>query len=166
MKKVNKGFSLLEMLVVIMIFSVLGILVSRSVLLTLRGSKKSENAVSVRENLNYAMNIVERQLRNANEVSPCSGVDPSVINYTDTLGKASSFSCAGIGGEDAHIASGSGRLTNSSVLVTTCSFICTPSDTAGLPSLVEVIFAGENKDAQGTENSRVTVSNKIYLRNY
>ena len=79
--KLQKGMSLLEILVVVAIFSILGVIVTRSVLLTLRGSKKSESQVKVRENVNYALAVIERQLRNADSIVTCPN-DPS---FSDNL---------------------------------------------------------------------------------
>ena len=62
-KKTLKGMSLLEILIVVAVFSILGVIVTRSVLLTLRGSKKSESQVKVRENVSFSLGVIERQLR-------------------------------------------------------------------------------------------------------
>lgn len=102
-KKMNKGLSLLEILVVITIFSVLGILVSQSVILTVRGTKKSESLVSVRENVNYAMGVIERQVRNSDKIV-CEESTETNLSYVDQEGNASDFWCV-IGGNDSYIAS-------------------------------------------------------------
>lgn len=164
----NKGISLMEILVVITIFAVLGILVTQSVLLTVRGSKKSETLVRVRENLNYAMGVIERQIRNADSID-CAGSSPTELKYTDQEGNNSSFWCLGIGGEDPYVASGAGvpssRLTASTVKVTECSFVCTPEDSVNLGH-VDIAIEAKSAGSTGTESSMVTVTNKIYLRNY
>lgn len=162
MKKI-KGMSLLEILVVVSIFAVLGILVTQSVILTVRGSKKSETLVNVRENLNYAMGIVERQIRNSNSITDCaSQPSTSRIDYLDQNGVAAYFSCPSGGG---YIASGSGRLTSTDIDVTTCSFVCTPG-TAGNPDSVNIDFVAKDVNTTGIETSTVSISNQVYLRNY
>lgn len=163
-----KGISLLEILVVITIFAVLGILVTQSVILTIRGSRKSETLVKVRENLNYAMSIVERQLRNSNSITTCAAGSQR-IDYTDQDDEVAFFSCNGLGSENSHIASGSGtlsaRLTNPDTKITSCSFSCTLG-TDGIPSIINIDFTAEDAGTTGTENSQVTITNQIYLRNY
>jgi prepilin-type N-terminal cleavage/methylation domain-containing protein len=52
-KNFNKGLSLIEILVVVAIFAILGIIVSSALVLTIQGTKKSESLVRVRENINY-----------------------------------------------------------------------------------------------------------------
>ena len=125
----EKGMSLLEILVVISIFAILGILVTQSVVLTLQGSKKSESMVRARENLDYSLSIIERQVRGASSVSPCTGLAVSTISYLDQNGQQGSFSCVNTGAANSYIASGSAnlRLTTDAVKVTSCSFVCSPA---------------------------------------
>ena len=93
----NMGISLIEILIVIGIFAVLGIISTRAILLSLQGSKKGDAQVKVRENLDYAVSVIERQLRNAGSISPCPNVDPLVISYSDSNDVSSSFSCINVG---------------------------------------------------------------------
>jgi len=166
MKKNNyqKGISLLEILVVIAVFSILGILASRAVLLTIRGTKKSDSLIKVRSNLDYAMAVIERQLRNASSVNPCPNTDPLVLDYLDNEGTATSFSCQNVGTEG-YIASGSARLTSNEIKVTACSFTCAQSS-AGLPPSVAINFVGEDISNAGVEGAQVTVNSQILLRTY
>jgi prepilin-type N-terminal cleavage/methylation domain-containing protein len=162
-----KGFSLLEILVVVSIFAVLGILITRSVLLTLTGGKKSESLIGVRENLNYSVGIIERQLRNANSIATCPNSDPLVISYTDQNGNATAFSCVDVG-TAGYIASGAGatraRLSSDTVNVTDCSFVCATA--SGTPSSVTINLEAKDASASGTENSTVTTKTQVFLRNY
>lgn len=164
--RLQSGMSLLEILVVIAIFSVLGIITTRAVLLTIGGSKKSESLVRVRENLNNAMSVIERQLRNADSVVDCADEDRVVIEYVDQQGNTSSFSCTGLGSEEAYISSASARLTSSSIRMTYCNFHCTPGSAVN-PASVDVSFnAVDAKGVGTTSESRVSISNQILLRNY
>src|SRR5258706_1571075 len=162
----NKGISLLEILVVVSIFAVLGILITRSVLLTLGGGKQSESLIKVRENLNYSMGVIERQLRNANSITDCTNTDTKQIAYLDQNGIASTFSCVNVGAADTigYVASGSAQLTNNNVNITSCSFVCTLGSST--PSSVNISFEAKDATALGTENSTVTTSTQIFLRNY
>lgn len=164
LKKNQSGMSLLEILVVIGIFSILGIIVARSVLLTLRGSRKSESTLRVRENLDYSLGVIERQLRNADSVSPCPNPDTSQVDYIDAFGVSANFSCESIG-TNGYIASSSARLTNQEIEVTQCSFVCTNADTSNPPS-VDITLVGQDANATGIESATVTTSTKIFLRTY
>ena len=166
MKKV-KGTSFIEILVVVAIFAVLGLLVSRVILVTLRGSNKSEALVKVRENLDYALAVMERQIRNANEVLPCTNNPTTQLDYKDQTGKASSFACI-TNGSDVYVASGSARLTNNEVVITSANcliFTCIRSSGTNQPS---VMITLEARDAHATsiESAKVSSSTQIFLRTY
>jgi hypothetical protein len=162
-KKMSGGISLLEILVVVSIFAVLGILITRSVLLTLGGGKKSESLIRIRENLNYSVGVIERQLRNANSITACPNPDPLVISYTDISGNAAAFSCVNIG-TNGYVASGSARLTSDAINVTDCSFTCATG--SGTPSGVTISLEGQDASASGIENATVTTKTQVFLRNY
>lgn len=165
MKKNKSGVSLIEILIVIAVFAVLGILSTRAIILSLMGSKKGDAQIKVRENLDYAVSVVERQLRNAGNVSPCSLIpeNTSVINYNDSDNNSSSFSCLV---NEGYIASGSARLTSDEVTVTSCSFSCTEG-TASTPPKVSIDIEAVDTKSQGSkEGSRVSITTEINLRTY
>lgn len=162
---VIKGLSLIEVLVVIIIFAVLGVLVTQSVILTLHGSQKSESIIRARENLDYSLNIIERQLRNANGVTSCDNINTSIINYLDQNGVISSFSCVNTGGANSYIASGSAILTSNTVKINVCSFTCTPAS-MNTPALVKVELSIQDALLTGIRSASVSASTQIYLRNY
>lgn len=157
-----RGVSFIEILVVIAVFAILGVLATRAILLTLRGSRKSESVVKVRENVNYALAVIERQLRNAESIntSTCTGR----VDYTDKDGVASSFVCTNIG-PAGYVASGSARLTSPEVAVTACSFSCTAASDNVLPS-VSVNVTAQDATATGVESAQVSSSTQIFLRTY
>ena len=161
----EKGMSLLEILVVITIFAVLGIIVTRSVALSIGGSRKSESLVRVRENLNYSLAIIERQIRNANSVSQCPNVDPARIDYKDQDRNSAFFSCVNLGGSDPYVASGGARLTSDTIQITSCTFTCVAA-TSTNPALVTVSLTAKDTSATGLQNATVSTTTQIYLRNY
>ncbi len=162
----KKGMSLLEILIVVAIFAVLGIIVTRSIILSIGGSKKSESLVKVRENLDYSLGVIERQLRNADSIVVCpNSSDTSTISYKDKNGDTGSFSCIGMGGADPYVASGSARLSSNAIRITSCSFVCTISNSVN-PDLVTISLEAEDAEATGIQQSKVTTTTQVYLRNY
>jgi prepilin-type N-terminal cleavage/methylation domain-containing protein len=162
----TRGMSLLEVMVVITIFAVLGILVTQSIALTLQGSKKSESIVRARENLDYSLSIIERQIRSAGSITPCSDSDTTTIGYLDQNGKSGSFSCGGsIGSNGSYIASGSAHLTNDAVRVMSCVFHCYPGVSSN-PPYVTIDLTLQEASASGIQSANVSASTQIYLRNY
>lgn len=162
----QKGMSFIEILVVIGIFSILGVLTTQSLVLTIAGGKKTETTIKIRENINYAFSVIGRQLRNADLISDCTNANTLAINYLDQNGNASSFSCANLGaGTIGYIASGSAQLTAANVDVTSCSFTCLTGSN-GNPSTVKVNIEAKDSTLTGDENVIVTTSTSVSLRNY
>ena len=162
----QKGFSLLEMVVVLSVFALLAVIYSQALILTLQGAKKSSNLATVRENVDFAMQIIERQLHNASEVTPCPNVDSQTLTYKDQNGEVSTFSCVAVGESEAgYIASSSARLTSGDVAVTACSISCI-EDSPGLPPYVQIDLAARNTNVDTGPASSITTSTRVFLRNY
>ena len=151
----NKGMSLIEILMTMTIFALLGMIVTSAIALSMKGTRKGESTIKVRESLDYALAIIERQLRNAEKVEPCSNSDPHVLNYLDRDGAATSFSCVGVGGADGYLASGSARLTTTDAAISACSLVC-QTGTYSTPPQVQVDLT----------SGSVTLTTKIDLRTY
>lgn len=164
MRKNIRGMSFIEILLVVAIFAILGILVGRITLLTLRGSNKSDALIKVRENLDYSIAVMERQIRNAEDVIPCPNASPTRLDYIDGQGASAYFACV-TSGTDVYVASGSARLTNNEVVVTSCSITCTPSTGLNQKSVNIYIDARDARSAS-IETAKVSASTQIFLRTY
>lgn len=160
----KKGVSLIEILIVVAIFAVLGVLISRVIITTLKGSSRSENLVKVRDNLDYALSVMERQLRNAESVTPCPNPDTTRIDFRDSNGISAYFVCTNVGASG-YVASGSARLTNDQVAITACSLTCTPSS-GRVPPSVDISLEARGANQTGVERAIVTAATKIFLRTY
>ncbi len=166
MKSTNSGVSLFEIIITVAIFATVAILTTRSTFLTLRGSKKSDSQIKVKENLEYGLGVVERQLRNADLVtSGCDGTNQTRLDYVDSGGVDSYFACVSIGPQSGYIASGSARLTSDEITVTSCSFVCRPQE-GSIPTNITVSLTGTEPNVIAVESSTVSMSTTIFLRNY
>jgi prepilin-type N-terminal cleavage/methylation domain-containing protein len=163
--KREKGVSFIEILIVVAIFSILGVLVGRIILTTLRGSNRSDSLVKVRENLDYSLAVMERQIRNSEGVSPCPNPDTSRVDFRNEEGLVTSFSCVGVGGGSGYIASGSARLTSEEVDINACSFSCSPASGNVQPS-VAISLEAQDANVTGIEAAKVTTATTIFLRTY
>ncbi len=169
--KIFSGFSLIEMLVVIFVFSILGIVATQIIAMSLRGSQKSESIGEVRANVEYTVSTMERLLRNATEIN-VTGCNTSTIrlDYKDEYKKDCHFECV-TSGFDRYIASGSAgvtavRLTSNKVRIQ-CSNIFSCNQPLDVPPTVSITLVGEDAElGTGVGGSRVTVKTQLQLRTY
>ena len=160
----RQGFSLFEMLIVIFIFGILGALSTQIIMLSLRSSAKSESLVKVREDLNYTLSVMEREIRGASSIT-CP--DTNTLNYTNSLGLPGSFVCLTSDNTTYYVASGSAqvRMTGTDVSMSTCSFEC-DEGSANSPPSVTINLQAKNTNKSGVETANMSVETQIYLRNY
>lgn len=163
-KKYIQGMSLLEILIVVSVFSILGILTARSVIVALRGARKSDSQIKVKENISYAFSIMERQLRGAEGISPCPNPDTTTISYTTLDNQESTFSCI-LTEDTGYIASGSARLTSSEVVVESCEITCT-QENENYPPIISISVTATDDSSAGVEKGTVSVETEIVGRNY
>ncbi len=162
MEIMRRGFSLVEILIVVLIFAVIGLLLSQTIILTLQTTKKADTTTRVRENVDFALTSIDRQLHSALSISSvCDGSKLTVLNYTDVNGSPGSYTCNI--GSNGYIASGSAQLTSAQIAIIDCYFICSKTNAA--PS-VDVGIVASDKNITGKENATVSASTKIYLRTY
>jgi len=157
----TKGFSLMETLIVIGIFAVIGVIVTSSIADSIRGTKKSDATIRLRSNLELSLATIERRVRNAKELSPCvAGVQMKNFSYTDQDNTTHSFSCGGgvvsIDGQD---------ITSQEINITTCTFVCTPPS-VGLPASLDITLSGEDLLSSGEQSANFSTKSKLNLRSY
>ncbi len=159
--KNNKGYSLVEMLVVLVLFSVLAVIATQTLFLSFRGSRKSGNVVLVRNNIDHAVGVMERHLRNARSWDSCSANE---IEYTDAEGDdLKTFTC---NNTDNNIASGSAIITSEEVDIT-CTIDCTEYNLEYFrPPSIKIFVSGTDATSLGIEGSTTEIQTQIYLRNY
>ena len=152
------GYTLVELLMVIMIFTVISVLAAFSISYTLRGSKKSESSIRVKNDIDYAMSIIERNIRNAKSIISCSSTQ---VNYVSEFANSSYFECSG--GTNNYIASGSARLTGQDVFID-CSVQTFECDVDA--QTLNVNISGRAVNASTYEGSEISSQTKIIVRNY
>jgi len=162
LRSFGRGYSIIELLVAVTIFIIIATISTQAVVLTLRGSRKGESLISVRENINYAFGVMERQLRSARSITSCTS---GQIIYEDSEREVTDFSCEG--GATGYIASDSARLTSNKVIVncTGVVFSC-PLAVPGVAPSVIISVTAYDADSQGIEGSSVTTSTRVLLRTY
>ena len=175
--KQKKGYSLIEMLVVIGIFALLGTLVAQILITSMRASRKSESINMVRGSLDYAISVMERQIRNADLIEVESlPAPPAIICKDENDELTHQFSCVLISPTDGSIMwldetvpliPKMGSITGQNVIIDECVFqrIIPPPD-QGLPDAVSILIRGHDSLFTGSESTSVTVEAQIELRTY
>lgn len=157
MKKNYQGFTLIEMMVVIGILLIVGTMAVGLFFQTLKGASKVEILKEVKQNGDYALGVMERMTRNAQEIENCSG---SKLKIKNPDGNTTEFSLSG-----SQIVSTSGKLTGSNVAASGLTFNCNSTVT---PPVVEISFTISQTGSLTRPEERAQVSFKttVSLRTY
>lgn len=157
----KKGYSLIELTIVVGMVSVLSITISAIVLSTIVNSNRIRNQVRIRQAGDYAVGQMQTMIRNARKIVSCNSATDTLTVKGQDLGDTS-FSLSG-----SRIASGSAGvfLTPSDVSVSNFDLRCLPSDTE--PKLVQIGFTVDTSTTgeRATESPPQTFSVSVGLRN-
>ncbi|MCX6726103.1 MAG: type II secretion system protein [Candidatus Shapirobacteria bacterium] len=127
----TKGFTMIEILVVIGILGIIAVIGSNMFFTTLKASNKTKVLATVKQNGDYALSVMGRMIRDSQKVITNSetpnkiceiGMNKIKVKRLD--GSEIEFSCDQEGTVNGNIASNSARLTSSEVKVDSCSFDC------------------------------------------
>lgn len=169
----TRGFSLIETLVVVALFAVIAAVVAQATAVSLTGSRKADAAGKVRENISYAVNVVERQLRSARRVSSAcspSGETGQTVLFTNEDGASATVGCTT--GPSSYVyfsppaPATTMVLTNrQTVSITNCTFVCTEGS-GNLPPKIDITIEGTSRETEGAEAGIVQVQTSVNLRAY
>ncbi|HSW96774.1 MAG TPA: type II secretion system protein [Candidatus Saccharimonadales bacterium] len=166
--KNQKGFTLLELLVVISIISVVGIVVGGILTSTLRGSSKVNTVSNVKQNGDYALAQMSRVIRSASNLDllPCGNPSTAVQTLTATQldNTQTVFDCSGT----TITANGTSLLDTSVVQLvpSSCMLICTQQSSADIP-VVQIKFSLMQKSSStfSEQTANIPFQTSILLRN-
>ncbi|TSC89468.1 MAG: Uncharacterized protein G01um10145_625 [Microgenomates group bacterium Gr01-1014_5] len=159
------GFSLLEIVVVITLFTGIVFFANQALFSTLKGNTKSQVSTKIKQASSYAFDLMERELRQSTAVGTCTSTS---IAYTNIDGVPSSFVCNT--GTAGFLTSGptltQTKITPDDVAVTACNFSCTVSGSSRTVNL-DVTFAQTGNSAllRVEETDKYQLKNQILLRN-
>ncbi|BCX14922.1 MAG: hypothetical protein KatS3mg088_605 [Patescibacteria group bacterium] len=155
------GFTLIEMLVVTGLFAGIAVLVGNLVGTSMKGVRKSESSMKVRSELENAVSIVERSLREAKNNS-VSCLDPQNqsprLSFTDQNGISVNLSC-----NSNNLVMNGSDLTGANINLSNCGFDCSSLVSNGV---VVINLTASSLGTSGVESDVATVSSRIFLRNY
>ncbi len=129
-KNQKSGFTLVEVLVVVGILVIIMVAVSTIFFTTTRSSTKTKIVTKVKENGDYALSVMERLIRDSQEIIENSDgklceSDMKKLKVKRLDGTEIEFACVDAGGENGYIASNSANLTSPQIVkLNSCSFDC------------------------------------------
>lgn len=151
----DRGMSLIELIVVLGVFTLLLTVAAQSFFASLRGSNKSQVTTKVKQNADYVLSVMERSLHFATGAS-CAGNE---VSFTDSDGKSSSFSCA----NNTVTLDGGSLVSTDDVQVSPCSITCSQDKTT---VFLDMTFkAGSDTTTRAEEKSSLNLNTRILLRN-
>ncbi len=156
----KRGFSLIELTVVIGLLALLMLAISSTMLMSIISSKRIRTATKTKQAGNYALGQIQTMLRNAKSIKTCDSTAGTITLIGADGGETQIFADSA-----SRIASSSGTyLTPESIATSLFSLSCSPSDTE--PSLVKVSF--DLRDAlagTGIQNPSLHFETSVNLRN-
>ena len=147
----QKGFSLIEMLVALSILSVVVLVLIQSFVTTTRGSVKTEISSDVKTSGDFALRMMENTIRSTTGIASCTGSSTKTLTFDNPDGTSTTYACSYDAGNAISRIAGTtagvlGYLTPVSVTLggnscaaSTLAFICT--STPGLPDVVQINFS-------------------------
>lgn len=142
----SRGFTLVEMLAVIIVFIIIGSIMLSILVTTFRTSQKTDTLSQVRENGNYVITQMAKSIRDATGlVAPFPCVTPATVSAMTILTPDHdqiTYDCTiPPSPTPATIASNSASiLDTSSVALNTCSFTCMQDSASELP-IIQINFS-------------------------
>ena len=168
----NKGFTLIEMLVVVGILGIIAVVASNVFFTTLRSSSKTKALTTVKQNGDYALSVMERLIRDSQEVMTNSAGQYCVavmkkIKVKRLDGTEVEFTCEDEGTTNGRMASNSARLTSSEVKVDSCSFDC-ESKGQFYPQTITINFTLSQNvvTSRPEEQASVNFTTTVSVRNF
>ncbi len=165
-KQLTNGFSLVEMLVATVIFAILAVVGTQIVAVSLRNTNKGEKVTEVRENVDYAFNVIARELRNAESINVATSTD-TAIQYTDADGIVSTIDCTGSSNGRLRV---NGAVITGGDIVVDCNaaadvFTYQPA-TATSPYSITITVTAYDVRRLGIDGAGQTTTTRIIVRSF
>ena len=119
----TRGFTLVEVLIAVAVFAVLGTMTTVIMVGVLQGAKKAAAVALVKNEGGRVINIMTQMLKFSTSVTACGGNSVTFQPRADASNPAV-FACVNDGGGKYYIASNSASLTSDRVEMTSCIISC------------------------------------------
>jgi prepilin-type N-terminal cleavage/methylation domain-containing protein len=161
----STGFTLVETLVVVSLFSVLALITAQSLVRVISNSSRTASSAKLRENMEYAMGIADRSLRNAKSITSCTTTPTRKITYVTGEDLVESIECTTSAGRTT-FRKGTERLLTQDVNVTTCSIVCSSEPGSTVLNKVEITLEGADTTSSYSASKPYKLQTQVSLRSY
>lgn len=178
-QKSNEGYTLVELVIVMVLILVVGGMIAQILVSTLRGSNKTKANNAVSQNGNYALSIMSDFIINAKSFTSilpltptpaysCAGttITGNSVTIQTFDGGTTTFMCDDV---NKTISSNSASLLDTSqvsLVPGSCSFTCTQASVYA-PPRIDITFKLQNAYGNSAENKAdVTFNTSLSVRNY
>lgn len=164
----KKGFTLIEILIVVGVLGTVAVIASQFFFSILRGSTKARLLTEAKQSGSYALGVMERMIHNSGEIvinTNGNRCDPAMtkLKIANPDQGETEFAC-----ETDKISSNSASLTSNLVKPINCSFDCTGGDPGIRPDTVEIDFTLIQAVDTGRPEEQVSIDfeTTVTMRNY
>jgi len=160
----RNGFTLIESLVVVGVFSILALISSQILLSTLKGTTKSETESEVHQNGDYALSVISQMLRNSRRlISPTTSGSYTSLTIQNPDRNQTVFTCDL---PNQTVASNSARLISDNIKATTCSFEFTFPPSGPPTVTIDFTLVKNPTSSRPEETAQTDFTTQVTLRNY
>ncbi|MFH2085832.1 MAG: prepilin-type N-terminal cleavage/methylation domain-containing protein [bacterium] len=154
----KRGFSLIELLVVVSLLTLLSLLIASLMLTSIVNTTRIRTNTRIKQAGNYAINELQSFVRNSKSILNCDST-ANTLTLLNFDGGQTTYSLAAD-----RIASNSSYLTPTNLTVLSYSISCSPDDTA--PQLVQFSFdLKDTLSSRSIDYSPLHFETSISLRN-
>lgn len=174
----QRGFTLLETLISIGIIAIVGLLIAQAFFSTTRTNTKTEKLKDVKQNGEYAMDIMNRIVRNSLEVATVcapTGTESDTLQVTNADGNTVTLGCLFDGGVTRIASSGAAGtfyLTSNNVTLggiscdtSTLSFFCTSSPDEATSVTISYTISQKGTPTDSFEQASISFQSTVSPRN-
>lgn len=116
------GFSLVELLVVVVLMGLISVMISEVFIMTIRSHVKSEIIKEIKQSGDYALSVIESMVRNSTNFSiPACNTNTQAFTITNPDGYSTTFDCSD-GVSIASVGATRQSLTSEKTAVSVCTF--------------------------------------------
>lgn len=172
-KILNKGFSLIELLIVLVAIPVIAIVTTQSLINVLSSQRKVDVEIRVRGDVEYMFSFIERRILNATDLTVTyPNLNQTVVEYANINGSNGRFTCntssLGLGNmmyEEVADDSGEVQLSDTDIDIYKCN-IAELGGLNGAPKGIRMVVGARIAGFEGTEGGQLELTTIIYTRSY